>query len=421
MQQIRNRITKKTYKRYVISFCLFLAIAVVLVGRLAGYQLTDYDKYQSIVLNQVTTQTDVNPERGNITDRNGNLLATNVTVYNVILSPKDIVERMKADVKTLQKQLESLEDGDDPDAAYLYVYDDDSAGVHYRGNALNEMIAQVLSAYLGVDEEFVLEKAAKENRQYEVIKRNVDEDTAAPIRQFIAQFNIGDEIYFNASSKRYYPKSDLASHVIGFTNGDGVGIYGLERYYNNILEGTSGRYILAQDARNNDMPFEYERYIEASNGYNIQTTIDMYIQYELENQLEKTFLESAAGNRVTGIVMDVNDGSILAMATYPSFDLNNPYVLDDFSAAKLYGMDTDSEEYKTMYQNLMYTMWNNKAVIEPMNPVLLLRYSPRLWLLKRVWSVKQTPSTVPGLLRWRGGRNLSIAIKKADMVQFRFL
>ncbi len=360
MNQSKNRIDKWTYQRYIFFFCILLIVAVALIGKLAGYQLRDYDTYQSIVLNQVTTEYSVNPERGNITDRNGNILATNITVYNVILSPKDIYERMQDDAKTWSD--------DDPENDVLYVFDDDSVGIHYKGTQLDDMIAQVLAIYLDVDYDKIMEKAAKVNRQYEVIKNNVDDKTAQPIRDFIATFSLGDEIYFNASSKRYYPKSELASHAIGFTNSEGVGIYGLERYYNNLLEGTSGRYILAQDARGSDMPFEYERYIEASNGYNITTTLDMYIQYELENQLEKTFLESGAGNRVTGIVMDVNDGSIRGIATYPSFDLNDPYTLDAFSAAKLYGMDQSSDEYKEQYQTLMYNMWNNKATTETYEP-----------------------------------------------------
>jgi len=360
MNQVRNRIEKKTYRRYVLSFCLLMAVTAVVVGKLAGYQLKEYEKYQNKVLNQVTTQYNVNPERGMISDRNGNILATNITVYNVVLSPKDIHTQMEKDAKTYAD--------DNPDNDVLYVYDDDSMGIHYRGKALDEMIGQVLSVYLDVDYDFIMQKAAKINRQYEVIRTNINEETAQPVREFIAKFNISNQIYFTASSKRYYPKVELAAHAIGFANSEGVGIYGLERYYNNLLEGTSGRYILAQDARNNDMPFAYERYIEASNGYNITTTLDMYIQYELENQLEKTFLESGAGNRVTGIVMDVNDGGLLGMATYPSFDLNDPYTLDEFSAAKLYGMDTESEEYKTLYRDLMYSMWNNKAVTETYEP-----------------------------------------------------
>ena len=346
----------------VCVFAFFLMIAAWIVGRLASYQLKMHDYYQSKVLNQLTIQTEVNPERGTITDRNGNILATNITVYNVLLSPADIIRHMKENSK--------LNSDDNSENDVYYEYSDGDYGIHYSGNQLDEMIAEVLSSYLDVDKYTILEKEAKDGRYWEVVKRNVDADVAERIETFIAQFDLKKDIYFEASSKRYYPKGDLACHVIGFTNSDGVGIYGLEAYYNNLLEGTSGRYILAQDGRKNDMPFEYERYIEASNGYNITTTLDMYIQYELENQLEKTFVESGAGDRVCGIVYDVETCEVLAMATYPSFDLNDPYTIDEYSQAQLDAMmlDPDSDEYKNEYNRLMYYMWNNKCLTETYEP-----------------------------------------------------
>jgi hypothetical protein len=135
--------------------------------------------------------------------------------------------------------------------------------------------------------------------------------------------------------------------VIGFTNSDGEGIYGLEKYYNNILEGTSGRYILAQDARNNDMPFEYERYIEASNGYNIVTTIDMYIQYELENQLGVHVLYFTGGSGNVNPTSRISEENITkdykehgkALAKY-AIDLEGQYT--DIPVGPVY---TISQEY----------------------------------------------------------------------------
>ena len=343
-------------------FAFFLLIAAWVVGRLASYQIKNHDYYQSKVLNQLTIQTEVTPERGTITDRNGNILATNITVYNVILSPYDIITHM-------QKDSEKNSDND-PENDVQYEYTDSDYGINYSGRQLDDMIAEVLSKYLDVDKSSILEKAAKVNRYYEVVKKNVDADIAEKIETFIARFDLKKDIYFVASSKRYYPKGDLACHVIGFTNSDGVGIYGLEAYYNNLLEGTSGRYILAQDGKKNDMPFEYERFIEAENGYNITTTLDMYIQYELENQLEKTFNESGAGDRVCGMVYDVDTGEVLAMATYPSFDLNDPYTIDEYSQAELdaSGLKEGTDEYKTEYSRLMYRMWNNKCLTETYEP-----------------------------------------------------
>lgn len=362
MNKAQNRTDRKTMHKMVCMFAFFLLIAAWVLGRLASYQIKNHDYYQSKVLNQLTIQTEVTPERGTITDRNGNILATNITVYNVILSPYDIITHM-------QKDSEKNSDND-PENDVHYEYTDSDYGINYSGRQLDDMIAEVLSKYLDVDKSSILEKTAKVNRYYEVVKKNVDADIAEKIETFIAQFDLKKDIYFVASSKRYYPKGDLACHVIGFTNSDGVGIYGLEAYYNNLLEGTSGRYILAQDGKKNDMPFEYERFIEAENGYNITTTLDMYIQYELENQLEKTFNESGAGDRVCGMVYDVDTGEVLAMATYPSFDLNDPYTIDEYSQAELdaSGLKEGTDEYKTEYSRLMYRMWNNKCLTETYEP-----------------------------------------------------
>lgn len=362
MNNAQNRTDRKTMYKMVGMFAFFLLVAAWVVGRLADYQIKNHDYYQSKVLNQLTIQTEVTPERGTITDRNGNILATNITVYNVILSPYDIISQVETDRK--------LNSDNDPDNDVRYEYTDSDYGIYYAGRELNEMIAEVLSRYLDVDKSSILEKAAKADRYYEVVKKNVGSDLADKIEQFIAQFDLKKEIYFVASSKRYYPKGDLACHVIGFTNSEGVGIYGLESYYNNLLEGTSGRYILAQDGKKNDMPFEYERFIEAENGYNITTTLDMYIQYELENQLEKTFNESGAADRVCGMVFDIETGDVLAMATYPSFDLNDPYTIDEYSQAELdaSGLKPGSDEYKEEYNRLMYRMWNNKCLTETYEP-----------------------------------------------------
>ena len=177
-----------------------------------------------------------------------------------------------------------------------------------------------------------------------------------------------DQIQLNASAKRDYPYTSLAAHALGFVNADGVGIYGLEKVYNNILEGTSGKYITAQNAQSGDMPFQYEEYLESEDGYNLVTTIDLYIQYQLEAQLELAAIESGAQNRATGIVMNPQNGEIYAMAVYPDFDLNNPYTLDKASQNVLDTYEKGSKEYKNQDLNLLFTMWSNKAVTELYEP-----------------------------------------------------
>ncbi len=351
MASAAKRIDRKTLQRALVLMGVFVAVSCVLVYALFDLQILQYDYYQKEVLNQLTYETEVNPKRGTIYDANGNTLAANATVYLIFISPQDIIDAMaEAEVE---------------DALYTWSAAD---GTSYNGIPMNQLIARALSEILGVNYDDVITKAAKNGRRYEVIKKNVDEKTADRVRAFIAEYDLTRQVYLRASAIRYYPYDTLASHVIGFTNSDGAGVYGLESYYNNIMEGTSGRYIKAQDAHNNDMPFDYESYVEAEDGYNIVTTLDMYIQYELENQLKDTYYESGAGNRVTGIVMDVNTGGILGMATYPPFDLNNPTVLDEESAEKLALLDAETPEYTETKMNLLYSMWKNKAVTELYEP-----------------------------------------------------
>lgn len=346
-EDTKKRIERRTVRRAVFIMACFLAVAVCVLAVLFKMQVVEYNEYQEKVLDQLTVETEVNPERGNIYDRNGNILATNVSEYIVIISPQDIIDAMAEPDKEGNLPVFSWNDAD---------------GESHDGLKMNELIARKLSELLGVDYATVIEKAAKENRRYEKICDGVSEETADELRKFIAEYKLTDQIYLRASAKRYYPYSELCAHVIGFTDADGVGIYGLERYYNNVLEGSSGKYITAQDAHSKDMPFEYESYIEAENGYNIETTIDIYIQYELEKQLEATYYDNGADERVCGIVMDVNTGAILAMATYPTFDLNSPRELDEFSLSKLEGYTEGTEEYTSLYYSLLYNMWSNKTV-----------------------------------------------------------
>lgn len=345
MSQSKNRIDVKTHKTATAMLIVFALFAIVIVVRLGYLQILKYDYYQGKVLSQLTQSTEVNPSRGNIYDTNGNLIATNITSYLIFISPQDVIEAMAED--------------DEEQAVYSFTSSD---GNKYHDLKMNELIAHSLSEILDVDYDEIIEKAAKKNSRYAVIKRGVSEELADEVRALISQYDLTQQIYVRASTTRYYPYADLASHVIGFTNADGIGIYGIEKSYNNIMEGTTGKYITAQDALNNNMPFEYESYIEAEDGLNIKSTLDMYIQYELENQLKQTLSDNKAAERVTGIVMDVKTGAILAMATAPSFDLNSPYELDDLSKEVLSSYDKNSDEYTKEYYDLLYRMWNNKAV-----------------------------------------------------------
>ena len=319
--EIKNN---KMMKRGVFLLFFFLILSLVIIVTLFKIQILGYDEYQKRVIEQLTVETKVNPDRGTILDRNGTVLASNKTVWVLYVIPKKI---------------------SDP-----------------------EFVSRELSKIVNVEYETILAKVKKKGYKYQIIDTDLDEETTKKVRELISEHGLEDEIELNASSKRYYPLSSLASHTLGFVNADGVGIYGLEKVYNNILEGTNGKYITAQDAQSSDMPFQYEEFIESENSYNLVSTIDSYIQYQLELQLENAAIESGAQNRAAGIAMNPKTGEIYAMAVYPSFDLNEPYTLDELSQARLDEYEKDTKEYRNQYLNLLYSMWNNKAVTELYEP-----------------------------------------------------
>lgn len=312
----------------------------VLLLRIFLLQTVDYERYQQKVLEQMTTESSVNASRGTIYDRNGAVLAKNVSTYRVFISPSSIAKAQS---------------------------EHDQNGSNIR---LDTLIAETLSEILDRSYDFVLKQTTYTGYLDRTIQKAVDEDTADRVRAFIDQYSLQQMIYLESTHTRYYPYNTLASHVLGFTGSDGTGLYGLEYQYNEMLAGTDGRYVTARDAQGNEMPYSYKEYIAAQNGYNINTTIDMFVQSALERELEKAYTESNGANRAAGIVMDVNTGAVLGMAVCPYFDLNDPWRLDEQSEIKLALSDyaEGSDEYNAMQQTLLLNMWKNKAINESYIP-----------------------------------------------------
>ena len=264
--------------RSEIVLTLFMIAFAYLALQIYILQTENFDEYRKAVMEQLTTKTEIPAGRGDIYDRNGVMLATDTTVYRIFISPKDI---SKSETE----------------------------------NAA-EIIAKGLSEILdGVEYEKVMEKAALTHRLDETIKKDVEKEDADRVRAFIEEHEFEDEIHVQPTSKRYYCYDGLAASVLGFTGDQNIGRYGLEVQYNDVLSGTNGFYVTARDSHGIEIPTEYEVYIEPQDGHSLVTTIDRYIQSALEEQLKATYEENGAGERVCGIVMDVNTGEILAMAT----------------------------------------------------------------------------------------------------------
>ena len=321
--------------RSIVVLSLFFTVIVCLVSVLFKMEYFDYESYQKKVIDQITVGSSLSANRGEIYDANGNLLATNKTVWRVFISPVDI--------KNCKKK---------------------------TGEDKSEMIANGLSHLLGVNYDTVYAKTQKSSTLDQTIKKGLNEEEKNSVLRFIGDNSLEDMVHIEASSTRYYPFGTFASHLIGFTGSDNQGLFGIESSYDDYLTGTSGRYVYTKDAKGNQLPLEYISYEKAIDGGDVITTIDMYVQRVLEENIALALEETGAQNRITGIVMNVNTGAILAMATGPGYNLNSPYELDSLSLKKLEecGYSQDSDEYRTLKASLLYTMWNNKAISEIYEP-----------------------------------------------------
>ncbi len=307
----------------LLVFVILLGL-VLMTCRLFFLQVIGGDDYRERATQQQLRDTTIPAERGTIYDCNMNVLAQSATVWTVYLSPK-------------------------------YVKNDEQAN----------LIADKLSELLGVDRETVYEKCKKDN-YYEYVKRKIEENKAQEIRDFCSENSIS-AIGLDEDTKRYYPHNNLASTVIGFVGVDNQGLTGIEAYYDSYLKGVDGRTISAKNALGTDMPFEYEKRIEAEDGNSLVLTLDYNIQYYVDKHLETAVKEQKVNNRAAAIVMDVNTGEILGMSTKGDFNLNDPFTIYDSSVAeKIAALSGD--EKATELSKAQNQQWRNKAISDPYEP-----------------------------------------------------
>ena len=174
-----------------------------------------------------------------------------------------------------------------------------------------------------------------------MLKKQVEKNTADRILEYVNSVPIVNSerkpsfasITRESDTKRYYPQNELAAAVIGFNNSDGDGVYGIEAYYNDYLSGIDGKTITAKDASGNEMPYRYSKTYDAQDGDDVYLTIDMTLQTYVENALTEMVETFSVENRGCGIMLNAKTGAVLAMAVYPSYNLNDPWELNWQSAA----------------------------------------------------------------------------------------
>ena len=350
---MRKKTSKTSYRRIradsgqqrrigIVMALLGAAAFLPAIAQLFGLMVLSYDTYSALALSNQSRTTTVQTARGVIYDRNMNILAASQTVENVYIDPREL-QQTGADTVAM---------------------------------------AQAMAQILEVDPAQVEKLSRDRTKRYHLIKDRIPEQTAALVRNYIEETGI-EGIHLEPNSQRYYPYGSLAAQVIGFTNASNSGAEGIEASYDSFLSGEMGRTITTKGNNEMDMPFSVERYLQGQGGADVVTTIDVTVQQALENQMRLAVDRYAVQNGAFGIVMDVDTGEILAMATLGSYDPNQYLEIGDAAVdAELEQLRLDylrhaedSAEYiegKAAYRDALVSarlkQWRNRCISDGYEP-----------------------------------------------------
>ena len=313
-----NLKNKKKIRNLLFIFCIIFFALIIRIGVI---QFANGKKLQSLAYEQQVQQRSINPKRGTIYDATGKyVLAESSTVYTVTVNPTNI----------------------DPEN--------------------KEMIATKLAGIFDLDYETVLKKVKKIS-SIEIIVKKIEKEKADELRRWLMDNNINVGVNIDEDSKRYYPYSNLASQVIGFCGGDNQGIDGVEAKYDNVLSGTKGAITKATDAVGLELGTEGENYVKPVDGNSIILSIDMTIQSIAEKYLEEACIDNSCTDGGNIVIMNPKNGDILAMATYPSYNLNEPYTINNEEMKNNWESIEQKEKTKALQ-----AMWRNKAISDTYEP-----------------------------------------------------
>ena len=344
-----QRANRTILRRTLVLMVLFgVVVFIPLIVTLYNLMIRDHDYYEAQAIDNQTRYTSLSASRGQIFDRNMNVLASSKTVETVFIDPNEIAQEMAKP----------------------------------ENSNLLDHIARGLSEILDVSTDFVYKQAEDKAFRYKVIRRKIPEELADEVRSFVSENEIKG-VYLETDAQRYYPYSSLAAQVMGFVSTDNVGSEGLEAYYDSYLQGTAGKVVTTKGNYGSEMLYTYEKYYDASDGDSLVTTIDLTVQHYLEKNLETAIEKYDIINGAFGIVMDVNSGQILAMANLGSYDPNNyQEIYDQALAGQLEAqyqdallLDKDSDAYQeamSAYNQAVAAerlrQWRNRCVSDGYEP-----------------------------------------------------
>ena len=317
MEKINLSCKKRMLKILFIAFLIF----VLLMSRLAFIQFAEGKRLQNLAYEQQVQKRAINAKRGTIYDSTGKyVLAVSSTAYTITINPTNI----KKDDK--------------------------------------EKVAKAISDIFSVDYDKVLKKVKKRS-SIETIVKKIDEAKADELRNWLIENDIHTGVNIDEDNKRYYPYATLASQVIGFCGSDNQGLDGVEAKYNDIISGNKGYISRTTDATGESLGTEGEQYTSAENGSDLILSIDMTIQSIAEKYLEEACIDNVCTDGGNIVIMNPKTGDILAMATYPNYDINNPYSINNEELADSWDNLEQAEKTKQLQG-----MWRNKAISDTYEP-----------------------------------------------------
>ena len=356
--QLAKGTTEKMWRKAlgITAVLVFLGFGAVVVS-LFRWQILRGEEMSTAALDQSLTSTTLNAMRGTIYDATGKVLAQSASVWTVVLEP-----------------------------AYFADYDDPEA--------TRQKVASGLASILDMEETEVYEKT-QGNSYFVYLKRKVETSVRDEINQFLEDNDISSGVRLIEDYKRYYPYGTVASTVLGFTGTDGQGLDGVELQYDTELRGTSGRLISSRNALGTDMPFEYEQYVEAQDGNNLVLTIDETVQSVLEKYLAEGVDQFNVKNGAVAIMMDVDTGAILGLATTPSYDPNDPFTIyDENLQAQIDALPEDEQD--AAFNEAQLKQWRNKAVSDTYYPGSVFKMCTYAMGLEEGVVTEQTTYTCTG-------------------------
>lgn len=306
----------------ILMLTLFL-IFIALATRLFFLQFVQGASLKESAYNQQTINRLISPKRGNILDSTGKTLATSASVDTVSINPTRI--KGKTEEETKDKK---------------------------------EKLAKAFSEIFELNYDEVLEKV-NSTSSVQTIAKKVEKDKIDKLKTWMEENKISTGINIDEDNKRYYPYSNLASHVIGFCGDDNQGLYGIEQKWDNYLTGIPGKIVTSTDVNKDEISDKNQQYIEAENGSDIILSIDANIQLIVEKYLKQAVEENNCSRGGTAIVMNPNTGDILAMANYPDYNLNTPFT-PTYSVWQ--------ENWSNYTSEQKSEMWRNNAVSSTYEP-----------------------------------------------------